>query len=43
MVPSEPQLHHDSDHLGLRSVVQVLLDTAQPGCRVVHHESPGSL
>jgi hypothetical protein len=43
MVTSEPQFHHDSDHLGLSSVVQVLLDAAQPGGRVVHHESPGSL
>ncbi len=43
MVSSEPELHDDGDHLGLRSVVQILLDTPQPGCRVVHHQSPGSL
>jgi hypothetical protein len=43
MVPSERQLHHDSDHLSLGAVVQVLLDPAQPGCRVVHHKRPRSL
>ena len=43
MVASEPELHDDGDHLGLRPVVQILLDTAQPGCRVVHHQSTGSL
>ena len=42
MVPSEPQLHDDGDHLGLGAVVQILLDAAQPGGRVVHHHSPGS-
>ena len=42
-VSSQPALHDDSDHLGLRSVVQVLLDTTQPDCRVVHHQSPRSL
>ena len=43
MVSSEPELHDYADHLGLRSVVQILLDAAQPGRRVVHHQSPGSL
>jgi hypothetical protein len=43
MVSSQPELHHDSDHLGLRSIVQILFYTAQPGCRVVDHERTGSL
>jgi hypothetical protein len=42
MVPGEPQLHDDGDHLSLGPVVQVLLDTAQPRGRVVDDQRPGS-
>jgi hypothetical protein len=41
MLPGQPQLHHDSDHLSLRTVVQILFDAAQPRGRVVHDKSPG--
>ena len=43
LLPGQPQLHGDGDHLGLRPVVQVPLDPAQPRGRVVHHVGPGLL
>ena len=39
----QAQLHGDGDHLGLRPVVQVPLDPAQPRGRVVHCVGPGLL
>ena len=43
LLPGQAQLHGDGDHLGLRSVVQVPLDPAQPRRRVLHHVGPGLL
>ena len=43
LLPGQPQLHGDSDHLSLRPVVQVPLDTAKPRGRVVHQVGPGLL
>ena len=43
LLPGQPQLHGDGDHLRLRPVVQVPLDPAQPRGRVVHHVGPGLL
>ena len=43
LLPGQPQLHGDGDHLRLRSVVQVPLDPAQPRGRVIHHAGPGLL
>ena len=35
MLPGQPQLHDDGDHLRLRPVVQILFDAAQPRGGVV--------
>ena len=43
LLHGQPQLHGDSDHLGLRAIMQVPLDPAQPRGRIVHHVGPGLL
>ncbi len=43
LLPGQAQLHRHRHHLGLRPVVQVALDPAQPGRRVVHRAGPALL
>lgn len=43
LLHGQPQFHGDGNHLRLRAIVQVPLDPAQPGSRVVHQAGPGPL
>ena len=43
VLPGQAELHGHRDHLGLRAVVQIPLDPAQPRRGVVHRVGPGLL